>query len=322
MSGPAPAPRSFVHRPVRGALLVAALLLFACMDATTKYLAARHDVPLIVAIRYIVNCLLMVVLLAPTHGRRLVGTRRTGLVLVRAGCLAAASLLVGFALQRMPVAETTAITFLAPMLVVVAAGPLLGERIGAFGWAAVAAGFAGVLLVVRPGSGLEAAGIGFALCTVAANVGYQLLSRILVGSERTITLLFYTALVGAICFGIALPWVWEGRAPHGWELLLFLSLGVYGGVGHFLFTAAYRHAPASMLAPMTYLQLVWAGLLGWLVFGHVPDGVGIIGMGVIAASGLAIAVGPKRGSARPPPAAGDAAASASGAASSPGARLL
>ena len=280
---------------LRGILLFAfGLFLFACMDATTKYLAARHEVPLIVAVRYIVNCLLMVVLVAPSHGRKLVETQRTGLVLVRAGCLAAASLLVGLALQRMPVAETTAINFLAPMLVVLIAGPLLGERIGALGWAAAVAGFAGVLLVVRPGSGLEAIGIACALGAVFANAGYQLLSRTLADSERTLALLFYTALTGAILFGLTLPWFWEGRLPGAFEVLLFLSLGVYGGLGHFLFTAAYRHAPASILAPMTYFQLVWAGLLGFVVFGHVPDRLSLIGMAVIAASGLVIALKPRR----------------------------
>jgi drug/metabolite transporter (DMT)-like permease len=130
--------------PVRGALLcVAALLLFACMDATTKYLTQNHDVPLIVAVRYLGNLLLMVLLLAPSQGRTLVRTHRTGLVLVRALCLASASLLIAFALQRMPVAEMTAITFLAPILLVAVAGPLLGERVGWIGWAATLAGFAG-----------------------------------------------------------------------------------------------------------------------------------------------------------------------------------
>jgi drug/metabolite transporter (DMT)-like permease len=275
------------HRPLRGALfLVAGLLLFACMDTTTKYLAERYDVPLIVAVRYIVNCLLMIVLLAPSQGMQLVETQRTSLVLVRAFCLAGASLMVGLALQRMPVAETTAINFIAPMLVVLMARPVLGERIGIAGWAAALIGFAGVLMVVRPGSGLQAMGIIFALGAVAANAVYQLLSRVLAGTERTIALLFYTALVGAIGFGVAAPWFFEGRIPGGFELLLLLSLGVYGGLGHFLFTAAYRHAPASMLAPMIYLQLIWAGLLGWLVFGHVPDGISLAGMAVIAASGL------------------------------------
>lgn len=283
------------HRPLRGALLlVAGLFFFACMDTAIKYLAEHYNVPLIVAVRYIVTLLLMTVLLAPTHGRKLVETERSGLVLIRSLCLASTSLLVGLALQRMPVAETTSINFLAPLLIVLVARPILGERIGRVGWIAAFSGFAGVLMIVRPGSGLDPLGVIFVLSAVGANVAYQMLSRVLASSERTIALLFHTALIGSLCFGLALPWFWQGRAPQAWELLLFLSLGVLGGLGHFLFTAAYRHAPASMLAPMTYIQLLWAGLLGWLVFGHLPDGLSIIGMAVIAASGLVSALKPRR----------------------------
>ena len=292
MPSPVPhAPGSGAPAPLRGALFcVAAVFLFACMDTTVKYLSAHHQVPIIVAVRYLVNCLLMIVLLAPVHGRKLVQIQRTRLVLVRAGSLAASSLLVGLALQRMPVAETTAINFLAPMLVVTVAGPLFGERIGPIGWLAALSGFGGVLLIARPASGLEAGGISFALAAVGANVAYQLLSRVLAGSERTMALLFYTALIGTIAFGVIGLWLWEGRLASGWELLLFLSLGVYGGLGHFLFTAAYRHAPASVIAPLSYLQLLWAGMLGWFIFGHVPDALSILGMGVIAGSGLLVAL--------------------------------
>jgi drug/metabolite transporter (DMT)-like permease len=198
----------------------------------------------------------------------------------------------------MPVAETTAITFFGPMMVVILAGPMLGERIGIIGWGPAIAGFLGVLLIARPGTGLDMIGITFALLAVGANVGYQLLSRLLAATERTFALLFYTALVGSVCFGLALPWFLGGRTPNAWEILLFLSLGVTGGLGHFLFTAAYRHAPASMLAPMNYLQLFWAGILGWIVFGHVPDGASLAGMMIIMASGIAVALKPAAGARR------------------------
>ena len=279
-------PASPVRHPVRGALMfIAALFFFSCMDATTKYLSTHYDIPLIVAIRYIVNCLLMIVILAPIHGKQLVQTRRTGLVLLRAGCLAVGSLFMGLALQRMPVAETTAIVFLAPILVMLIAGSVLSEQVGALGWTAAATGFIGVLMIVRPGSGLEATGIVCVLCTVAATVAYHLLSRVLVKTEGTLALLFYTALVGSICFGTVLPWFLTGDIPTWGQTLLFLSLGLAGGLGHFFFTAAYRHASASLLAQINYLQLLWAGLLGWVVFGHVPDGLTILGLGVVAASG-------------------------------------
>lgn len=270
------------------ALFMFGVFLFACMDTTVKYLAALYPAPMVVALRYISQCLLMVFLLAPSQGRRLIQTQRTGLVLIRACCLAVVSLCVTLALQRMPVAETTAILFLSPMLVVLLAGPVLQERVGKLGWLAAVAGFIGVLLIARPGGGLDAVGIVLALCAAALTAIYQLLSRVLASTESTISLLFYTALVGAVCFGVSLPWFWAGALPPATHLALFFCTGLLGGIGHFLFTAAHRHTPASALAPMQYAQLIWASLLGWLVFSHVPDGLGILGMVVVAVSGASV----------------------------------
>lgn len=283
-------------RVFKGILLAAlGLLLFAGMDATTKYLTAHYNVPFVVAMRYIIHCALMVVILAPRFSGQLLQTQRRGLVLTRAFALIMASLFIGLALQRMPLAETTAITFMAPLLVVLLANPALGEKIGAVGWIAAITGFIGVLLIARPGSGLNAWGIVFALFTACANATYQLLSRVLARTEKTLALLFYTALVGTVIFGLALPWFWENRVPSRLETLLFLGMGLAGGLGHYFFTMAYRYATASTLAPVIYLQLFWAGLLGWLVFGYAPDGLSLVGMAVIAASGLMAAFRGPRG---------------------------
>lgn len=269
---------------------VAGIFLFACMDAATKYLTAHYQPPLVVAVRYIVHCLLMVIVLTPSQGRRLVQTHRTGMVLIRAACLAAGSLFFALALKRMPVAEASAVIFVAPIFVVVIAGPVLREHVGLLGWAAAIAGFAGVLLIARPGGGLDAMGVVFALCAAALTATYQVLSRVLASTESTIAMLFYTALVGAAAFGLAAPWFWGGERPTSWQLLLFLGTGIAGGVGHFFFTAAHRHAPASALAPLQYVQLLFAGLLGWLVFDHVPDGLGILGMCIVAGAGALVAL--------------------------------
>lgn len=260
------------------------------MDTIVKYLAARYPAPLIVAVRYVVHCLLMVLVLAPTQGAKLVRTRRTGLVLFRAACLAVASLLFALALQRMPVAEATAVLFIAPLIVVMLAGPLLKERVGAFGWAAVVAGFLGILLIARPGGGLDGLGLALALGAAAMTATYQLLSRMLAGTETTLAMLFYTALVGALAFGAMAPWFWGGERPSPLHLALMLGTGALGGIGHFLFTAAHRHTAASTLAPLQYSQLAWVGLLGWLVFGHVPEAASVLGMLVVAAAGAAVAV--------------------------------
>lgn len=271
-------------------LVIGATLMFACNDAANKFLVSEYDVPLVAAIRYIVHTILMLALLGPIHGRRLVETQRTGLVVVRALCLVFASLTLGLALQLMPVAETTAIIYISPVLVVLLARPILGEQIGAIGWTSAALGFVGVLMIVRPGGGLDPLGIVFALANVTVNVVYHLLSRVLARTERTMAMLFYVALIGAICFGLAMPWYWFGTTPSLLDMALFLSLGVTAGLGHYLFTAAYRYAEASFLAPMGYLHLLWAGLLGFIVFGQLPDTLGLIGMAVIAVAGIAVAL--------------------------------
>lgn len=279
------------NRPLLGVLLVVlATALFACLDVANKALVTEYNVPLVAAIRYIGHSILMIALLGPTRGRELIETKRTGLVIVRAACLVVSSLLAGFALQRMPVAETVSIIYLSPIIVVLLARPLLGETIGAVGWIAAIAGFAGVLLIVRPGAGLDPLGVIFTLCNVAGTVVYYLLSRVLAKTERTLAMLFYSALGGAICFGILLPWTLHGEAPTLLQIGLFLSLGVSAGLGHYCFTAAHRFASSSVLAPINYLHLVWAGILGWLVFGHVPEALTIIGMAIVAAAGVLVAL--------------------------------
>ncbi len=284
--------RSSTHSRLFKGVVYAAigLLLFACMDSATKYLTHHYNVPFVVAIRYLVHFGLMVLILAPRGSAPLLYANRRGLVIVRALSLVVSSLSVGMALHRMPQADTTAITFLAPLLVALFALPVLGERIGRLGWVAAFMGFGGVLLIARPGSGLDGVGIFFALLAAVANATYQILSRLLATTEKAVSMLFYTALAGSLIFGLALPWTWENQAPSTLELVLFFAMGAAGGLGHYFFTAAYRYAPASVLGPIIYLQLLWAAILGWLIFGNTPDHLSLLGMAIIAGSGLMIAV--------------------------------
>ncbi len=288
-------PASDIARPSNPAfgitLVVAATCLFASNDAINKLLVSEFDVPAVAAVRYVIHALVLTAVLAPSQGRRLVETRRTGAVIARALCLVASTLFLGLALQHMPVAETTAIVYLSPLLVVLLAPFLLGERIAASGWVAAILGFSGVLLIVRPGGGLDPAGIALALANVGFTTAYYLLSRVLSATETTQAMLFYTAIAGTICFGLALPWFWFDRMPNFMEMGLFLGLGGTAALGHFLFTAAYRHAEAYLLAPATYTHLLWAGLLGWLVFGHIPALPSIAGMAIIVIAGGLSAIG-------------------------------
>lgn len=272
------------------AYYVVTLLLFAYIDTTTKYLASRYPVPLLIWVRYCVHLLFMTVVLLPSERGRLLVTQRTGLVILRALGLVVVTLLMSLSLQRMPVAEVTSVQFLAPLLVTLLAGPLLGEKIGIVRTACVVVGFCGVLLVVRPGSNLDPLGLVFVFLAALGNAFYQMLSRLLGGTERPLVMLYYSALVGFFCFSLVVPWFWQGELPSSFDLMLFISLGLVGGVGHLLFTFAYRDTPASTLAPVTYLQLLWAGVLGWLVFGQIPTGLTLLGMLIIAGAGATVAL--------------------------------
>jgi drug/metabolite transporter (DMT)-like permease len=279
------------QHPLRGiALFMLALMLFASLDATAKHLAAFFAVPLLVWARYVVHFLLMLVFVAPAMRAELVRTANPRLQIVRALSLLATTGCGMAAFRVMPLAEATSVIFLAPLLVTLLAGPLLGERIGRSRWLAVLVGFGGVLLVVRPGTDLNPAGILWALGGAFSYALYQILTRRLSHAEHPLRLLFYTALVGTAVMSAALPWFWVDASPAPQQWLLIASLGLYGGVGHFLLIRAFRLAPASTLTPFTYAQLVWAVLLGWLVFDNIPDAVTAAGMSVIAASGLWLAL--------------------------------
>ena len=278
-------------QPLRAiAMMLLALMLFALLDATAKHLSKTFAVPFLVWARYTLHCLLMLVFLAPSMRGRLLRTRRAGSQVVRALMLVCTTAFGMAALRVMPLAETTALVFVTPLIVTLLAGPWLGERIGAARWFAVLAGFAGVLLIARPGGALGGTGIVFALCGALSYSIYQILTRQLSSSESAVTMLFYTALVGTAVMSVALPWFWGGPVPTPLEALAIASLGIYGGVGHLLLTLAFRHASASVLSPFLYVQLIWAMLLGWLIFGHLPDSLSILGMVVIAGSGLSLAL--------------------------------
>jgi drug/metabolite transporter (DMT)-like permease len=268
------------------ALLLGAMLLFACLDATAKHLSAKFPVPMLVWARYSFHFLLMLALLAPSLGWRLVRTERPGIQILRALMLVLTTGCGIAALKLMPLAETTALAFVSPLLVVLLAGPLLREKVRARHYLAVAAGMAGVLLIARPGGALDAAGVALALGAALAYSLYQIMTRHIATRESAVTMVFYTALVGAIVMTAALPWYWSGPMPDATEALLIAALGLLGGSGHFLLTRAFRLAPASTLSPLLYVQLVWATLLGWAIFGQLPDAWAMAGIAVIAGAGL------------------------------------
>ena len=280
--------------PLRAVLLVLlALCLFAALDATAKYLAARYPVAWLVWGRYAVHLVFMVVVFGPRLGRSLIATGKPVRQILPALMLTGVTAFNIAALTTLPLAETTAILFLAPILVAMLAGVWLGETVGRFRTAMALLGFIGVVLIVKPFAGdsaLDGGGVFFALAAAACYAVYQLMTRQLSPTENTLTMVFYTALTGTVAMTLGMPWFVTMEMPPWPDALLIASLGLYGGVGHYLLTLAFRDAPASTLSPLLYVQLLWATLLGALLFGNLPDLLGVAGMLMIAGGGVAIAL--------------------------------
>lgn len=276
---------------LKGVLFVmAAVFLFAAGDTLNKHLVERYPVPFVQAGRYIVNLVLLLVIMMPRHGAGLWRTRRTGWVVMRGLVLAVASTTMSLALQLMPVGETVAIIYLAPILVMLLSGPLLREKVHPAAWFGAVLAFGGVILVLRPGGGLDPLGVAFALMNAALSTAYHLMTRVLARTESTMSMLFHVALVGTVMFSVIAVGTLPSELPPLPDLALIGALGVTATLGHFLFTIAYRQAPPALLAPVNYMHLVWAGGLGWLVFGHLPDPISLLGMAMVLAAGVAVAL--------------------------------
>jgi drug/metabolite transporter (DMT)-like permease len=274
-------------------LMLLAVSTFSCLDATSKYLAALYAVPTIVWARYVSQMLLMLVALAPRMGLGLVRTTHLRLQVMRGAVLTASSLLFLTALARMPLAEAASIAFMAPLFIAVLSGPVLHERVEGRTWLALGAGFGGVLLIVRPGGALFDWVSLLPLASALTMAVYQMMTRRLAGHDASLTTLFYPALVGSIAVPLVFPAALSlpGEPVHA---ALFCLLGVLGGIGHFFLIRAHFHAPASVLGPFMYGQLLTAVALGWLVFGQLPDGLAVLGMAIICASGLLLAFAHRR----------------------------
>ena len=281
-------PLSGANQPLRGILLVVlATFLFAGHDALSKYLGGLYPVIMVVWARYLVHTLLMAGIFLPRAGLRVLRSRRPGLQVLRALSLLSTSLLFTAGLQFIPLAEATAVNFLAPLLVTALSVPLLGERVSLVQWLAVVMGFIGVLVIVHPGGELFTPAILFPLGSALGFCFYQLLTRKLAAHDSPTTSNFFAGLCNTLVMSALVPFFWQLPNWEGW--LLLLALGAAGMTAHLLLTQAFRQAPPALLAPFGYCQIVFAGLLGFLVFSHTPEASTLAGIAIICLSGLGAA---------------------------------
>jgi drug/metabolite transporter (DMT)-like permease len=245
-------------------------------------------VPLIVWARWSVQTLIIVALLAPRMGVGMFRTKRLPMQLVRGVVLIGSSVCFFSALRLLPLAEVTALNYTSPILVTLMAAAFLHERLTRPRWAFIAAGFVGMLLIVRPGSDMLAPAALFAFAAAILYATFQILTRKLAG-EDLMVLLVYPSMVGTIVLSLIVPFFFPDKAWHPIvDTAAFLSIGAIGFIGHFLFIRAFQSASASAIAPFTYVQLVWSTLAGWIVFDTFPDGWTLAGIIVIAGSGVVL----------------------------------
>ena len=274
------------HDSRRGiAWMLLTMLLFVSMDAIVKHLVQTYPVPQIAWARFFFLAVLLAAVLGPRLPAKLV-TQRRGLQVIRSGLLMVTTLQFFAGLYFLPLAEMTAIMQSAPLIVTALSLPLLGEHVGIRRWLGVAAGFAGALIIIRPGTdGMQLAAF-LPLGAAATFALYQITTRILARTDGTLNTLMYTPLLGAAIMSLAVPFFWVMPDAEGWALMALI--GLFGGLGHFTMIRAFTWAPAATVSPFGYTGLIWAALFGLVLFGDFPDAWTIAGAAVIVGSGLYI----------------------------------
>ena len=268
------------------ALVLGAAACFSALDTTTKRVGA--SVPLLMALwfRYAFQAVATAAVVIPLRGTSVLRTRHLPFQVLRGLLLLTSSLLAFASLRYMPVGEFTAIVMMAPLAVTLLAATVLKEHVSPLRWTLVALGFAGTLVIIRPGGESFTWAMLLPLGLVASNAWFQVLTSRMARTEDPLTTHLYTGWVGTLAASLALPVVWTTvQDPWLWAGLCFM--GAMGTIGHFLLILAYRHAPAATLTPYLYAQIGFSMLGGWLAFGHLPDSWSFGGMALIAACGAA-----------------------------------
>lgn len=272
--------------PFKGIVLACvAVMIFASFDSLSKYLANSHGIIMLLWVRYLSQAALLAGWVVPRYGLGVLQINCPKLQFLRGLSLLGISIFFIIALSRLPLAEATAVHFIAPLLVVVLAPLILGEAFSAKNLIPVLIGFVGVLIIVRPGGGLLTPDMLFPLASATCFALYQLITRLIGTQDGAATTNLMSGLVGTLGMTLILPWFWEGWPPMQ-ELLAMATLGVLAVVGHTLLTLAFQYSSPVLLAPFSYLQIMFAVIWSALLFDHIPDWGALLGMSVVMCSGF------------------------------------
>jgi drug/metabolite transporter (DMT)-like permease len=272
-------------RPFKGiALILASTVFLGASDVTAKYLSATLPSIEIAWIRFLVFALIMAPAMLPGSPLYALQTKSLGLQLMRGAALLGSSLFFISGLRFLPIAEASATGFVAPLFVTALSIFFLGEKVGLRRWVATAVGLIGVLIILRPGSGAFHAAAFFPLVSALAWACTLIMTRMMSGKELATTTMTYSSIAGVCIVSALVPVVWVTPSWH--DILFGILIGVASTAGQWIVVLAFRYADASVLAPFSYSQLVWVSLLGFLIFGEVPDVWTVTGAAFIVASGL------------------------------------
>ena len=265
-----------------------AALMFPVMNGFAKYLAAEYPVAQVIWGRNLGHLLFVLALFAPRRGVvGLLRSQRPLIQICRSLLLLAATALMFVGIKFIPLANATAIIFTAPLIVTVLSVFILREHVGMPRWIAVLVGFAGTLIVIRPGGELFHWAAFLIVGSATSYALYQVLTRRIAGFDSPETTVTYSALVGTILISLLVPFDW--KTPDDLlDIAMFGGMGLIGGIGHYCIARAMALAPASIVSPFNYLQILGAVAFGWFVFADFPDLWVWVGSGIIVASGLFI----------------------------------
>lgn len=268
-------------------LMVSAMVCLSSLDATVKWLGgAGYPVPQVIFVRSLIGLIPIVIFIACQGGAAALATRRPRMHAMRLLFICSGAFAFFWALPRLPLAEATTIAFSTPLFVTVIATLFLGEAVGPHRWGAIAVGFLGVLIVLRPGTGvLQPA--AFVVLFAALNYAAMMISaRALSDTETAESLIFWTNAGMIPVAGVLVPWNWVAPDATAWAV--FAAAGIVGGIGQTLLVLAFRRAEGPVIAPFQYVSLITATFYGWLVWDSLPDAWTLAGAAVIVGAGIYI----------------------------------